>query len=165
MKEKYLVRTRLHAVFRRAHRSYFGFDRDYDSTFSVYAVLGCCFYITRSCAEAVTPFDDYPFLYEEELILGIHMEEKGFATVYHGAAQVRHIHGASTRRVKPFSYAHNIRSEIYYCRRYLRAKRWQIMPLYCYRVLLYLARCFCYRDFRSFFGKFIKMTREELDKC
>lgn len=165
MKEKYLVRTRLHAIFRRSYRTYFGFDRDYGDTFPVYAVLGCCLLLSRKCAEAVTPFDEYPFLYEEELMLGIRMEEQGFRTVYHGAAVIEHLHGGSTRHVKAFSYSHNIRSEIYYCRKYLEMKKWQILPLYWYRVMLYLARCLRYREFRDFWRNFRKMTREELGKC
>ncbi len=165
VKEKYLVRTRLHAIFRRSYRTYFGFDRDYDGTFSVYAVLGCCLLLSRACAEAVTPFDEYPFLYEEELMLGIRMEERGFRTVYHGAAVIEHLHGGSTRQVRAFSYAHNIRSEIYYCRKYLGMKKWQIRPLYWYRVALYLARCLRYGDFRDFWREFRAMTGEELRKC
>lgn len=165
MKEKYLVRTRLNAVFRKSHHTYFGFDRDYDSTFPVYAVLGCCLLLTRKCAKAVAPFDEYPFLYEEELILGIQMEEQGFQTVYHGKAVIEHLHGGSTRRVKAFSYAHNIRSEIYYCRKYLKMGKWQILPLYWYRVALYLVRCLGYSDFRRFWKKFVALTGEELRKC
>lgn len=165
MREKYLVRTRLHAVFRGSYRSYFGLDRDYDSTFSVYAVLGCCLLLTRECAEAVTPFDEYPLLYEEELMLGIRMEQQGWGTVYHGEAVVVHLHGNSTRRVRAFSYAHNIRSEIYYCRAYLSMKKWQILPLFWYRAGLYLVRCLAHRDFRKYWGSFVQMSREELKKC
>lgn len=164
VKEKYLLRTRLHAVFRQSYRSYFGFDRDYDSTFPVHAVLGCCFLMSKQCVEAVTPLDEYPFLYEEELILGIHMEEAGLKTVYLGDAEVEHLHGGSTRWVKAFSYAHNIRSELYYCRRYLHMKKWQVLPLYYYRVFLYLLRCLRYQDFRKQWFFFREITREELGK-
>ena len=131
------MRTRLHAIFRRSYRTYFGFDRDYDGTFSVYAVLGCCLLLSRTCAEAVTPFDEYPFLYEEELMLGIRMEERGFRTVYHGAAVIE----------------------------YLGMRKWQILPLYWYRVALYLARCARYGEFRDFWGEFRAMTGEELRRC
>lgn len=162
IKEKYLVRTRLHAVFRHAYRTYFGLDRDYDSIFPVYAVLGCCLFLTGKCAGVVTPFDEYPLLYEEELMLGIRMEEAGFKTVYNGTAVIEHLHGGSTRQVKAFSYSHNIRSEIYYCRQYLHMKKWQILPLYSYRTALYLARCLLHRDFRQFWREYKRITGEEL---
>lgn len=51
MKEKYLVRTRLNAIFRKAYRTYFGLDRNYDTIFDVHAVLGCCFLMTAECAK------------------------------------------------------------------------------------------------------------------
>ena len=165
LREKYLVRTRLHAIFRKSYRSYFGFERDYDGTFPVYGVLGCCLLITGECARTVAPFDEYPFLYEEELMLGIRMEEKGFATVYHGKAVIEHLHGGSTRHVRAFSYAHNIRSEIYYCRAYLEMRKWQILPLYWYRTALFLVRCLRYKDFRCFLRGYLQMTREEMKKC
>lgn len=162
MKEKYLVRTRLNVIFRNSRRTYFGYDRDYDKSFLVYAVLGCCFMMSGSCAGKVTPFDEYPFLYEEELILGIQMEEQGFATIYDPKAVIMHLHGRSTRRKRAFAFAQNVRSEIYYCRVYLRAQVWQIYTLYVYRVLLYLVRCAKYKDFRKNWRWFLKMTKAEL---
>lgn len=161
LKEKYIVRTRANVIFRKSRRTYFGLDRNYEQTFCVYAVLGCCFMISKICAQAVTPLDEYPFLYEEELMLGIRMQEQGFATVYHPKAVVEHLHGKSTQQVKAFAFAQNVRSEIYYCRKYLHAGKWQIYPLYWYRVLLYLARCYWQKDFRRNFRWFLKMTSEE----
>lgn len=162
MKEKYLVRTRLHLFFRKNYRAYFGCDRDYEQTFQVYAVLGCCFMMTALCAKTVTPLDEHPILYEEELILGIRMEERGFKTVYHPQAAVRHLHGGSTRRRKAFAFTQNVRSEIYYCKKYLEAPLWQVYPLYLYRALLYLARCTRSRDFRRNRKQFFQITKEEL---
>lgn len=164
MKEKYLVRTRLNAIFRKAYRTYFGFDRDYDEIFEVHAVLGCCLLMTRECAKAVTPLDEHPFLYEEELILGICMEHAGYRTVYNPEAVIEHLHGGSTQMVKAFSFAHNVKSEIYYCKKYLNAANVAIYPLYWYRVALYLIRCLRYEDFRKNWKWFRKMTREEFGK-
>lgn len=164
MKEKYLVRTRLNAIFRKAYRTYFGFDRDYDEIFEVHAVLGCCFLMTRECAKAVTPLDEHPFLYEEELILGICMERAGYRTVYDPEAVIEHLHGGSTRMVKAFSFAHNVKSEIYYCKKYLNAGNAAIYPLYWYRVALYLARCLRYEDFRKNWKWFREITKQELGK-
>ncbi len=161
IKEKYMVRTRARIFFRKNWSTYFGYDRDYETSFFVYAVLGCCFMMSRTCAEAVTPFDEYPFLYEEELILGMQMQKYGFRTVYHPQAVIRHLHGASTQRVKPFAFAHNVRSEIYYCRNYLRAKNWMIYPLYLYRVTLYLLRCVTDKEFRKQWNWFLAMTQKE----
>ena len=162
LKEKYLVRTRLNAIFRKSYRTYFGLDRDYDTIFEVHAVLGCCFLMTAECAKKVTPLDEHPFLYEEELILGICMERAGYHTVYDPEAVIEHLHGGSTKHVKAFAFAHNVRSEIYYCKKYLNASKAEIYPLYWYRVGLYLIRCLKYQDFREQWKWFRKMTREEL---
>lgn len=165
LKEKYLVRTRAHVFFRKSWRTYFGLDRSQEQSFTVYAVLGCCFMMTARCAKKMAPLDEYPLLYEEELILGIQMEQAGFRTLYDPAAVVLHLHGASTKRQGAFCFAHNVRSEIYYCRAYLKAPRWQIFPLYAYRVLLYVIRCMKYRDFRKNWRCFFRLTKQELDKA
>lgn len=164
MKEKYRVRTRLNVFFRKEHQTYFGFDRNYDEIFEVYAVLGCCFLMTRECAQSVTPLDEHPFLYEEELILGICMEKAGYRTVYDPRAVVEHLHGGSTREVRAFSFAHNVKSEIYYCKKYLHAGNAAIYPLYWYRIVLYLIRCLKYEDFRKNWKWFQKITKEEFRK-
>ena len=63
-------------LFPKLNNEYWGKKRDYErETFSAYAVLGCCFMFSRQCALEVTPLDATPFLYEEELILGIVMEQ------------------------------------------------------------------------------------------
>lgn len=161
MKEKYMVRTRAKVVFRKSYRSYFGLDRDYEQPFEIYAAAGCCFMISRQCAEVVMPFDEYPLLYEEELMLGIRMKKMGYRTRYEPKAVIEHLHGQSTRYQKAFAFTHNVRSEIYYCRKYLHAGKWQVYPLYWYRVLLYLARCLWQKDFRRSFRWFLKTTSEE----
>lgn len=165
LKEKYLVCTKANLLFRNSYRSYFGFDRDYHKTFPVYAVLGCCFMMSRSCAEAVTPFDEHPFLYEEEAMLGIRMEQAGLETVYDPQATVEHLHGGSTKYHRAAAFTQNIRSEIYYCKNYLKAADWQIYPLYIYRILLYLLRCAKSREFRKNWNWFLETTVSEMTKA
>ena len=70
----------------------------------------------------MTPLDETPFLYEEELILGISMEKKGWKTVYDPNSVIHHLHGNSTEKVKAFAYTCNICSEIYFCRQYLNGR-------------------------------------------
>ena len=68
MKERYQVRTALKHLFRKAHRSYYGLDKDLSTAFPVYSVSGCCFIMSYECMEMVLPFDENLFLYGEELI-------------------------------------------------------------------------------------------------
>lgn len=158
LKEKYLVRTRLNIFFRRQYRTYFGLDRDYNETFPVYAVLGCCFMISPDCVRDVFPFDEGTFLYEEEYIVGIRMEWAGYETHYYPECVIRHLHGSSTGEVKPFAYMCETVSEIYYCRKYLGAARWQVIPLYIYRVLKYNIKCMRSREFRKYSREFRRKT-------
>lgn len=163
--EKYLLRTRFYLFFPRMNRSYWGREHDYNSEiFQVYAVLGCCFMFSRKCALDVTPLDETPFLYEEELILGISMEKKGWKTVYDPRSVIHHLHGNSTEKVKAFAYTCNVCSEIYFCRQYLKMKRWQIMPLYWYRSVLYGLKMFKYADFRKYAKEYGIRTGKELKK-
>lgn len=161
LQEKYLVCTKANLLFRKTYRSYFGMDRDARRVRKTYAVLGCCFLMSRACAQAVTPLDVHPFLYEEELMLGIRMEQAGFATVYDPGAVVRHLHGGSTRYQKAEAFTHFVCSELYYCRAYLKAQRWQVMPLYLYRTVLYLLRCVWQMEFRRGWKQYLDRTWAE----
>lgn len=159
--EKYLLRTRFHIFFPGYNRRYWGREHDYESeTFSVYAVMGCCFMMSRDCALDVTPLDERPFLYEEELILGIHMERAGWKTVYCPKSVIHHLHGTSTGQVQAFAYTCNVCSEIYYCRRYLGMKKWQILPLYWYRTGLYRLKGLRNKEFREKRKEYLRETKK-----
>ena len=164
LKEKYLVRTRLNVLFRKQYRDYFGLNKDYRKTFEVFAVLGCCFMMSDICAEQVTPLDENTFLYEEELILGIRMEESKLKTIYFPESIIYHLHGKSTENVRAFAFQCNVESEIYYCKKYLDASVCKIFLLYLYRVLLYFIRCVKYEDFKKNRKQFIFMTYRSLFK-
>lgn len=163
--EKYLLRTRLYVLFPGLYRKYWGKDHDYDhEIFEVYAVLGCCFMFSRNCANEVTPLDEHPFLYEEELILGIQMEKLGWKTVYNPESVIHHLHSQSTEKVKAFAYTCNICSEIYFCKRYLNMKNWQIRPLYWYRSVLYALKMLKWPDFRNYRKEYKRKTKHEFDE-
>ena len=163
IREKYLLRTRFYMLFPKLNNEYWGKKHDYErETFPVYAVLGCCFMFNRQCALEVTPLDETPFLYEEELILGIVMEQAGWETVYYPESVIYHLHGNSTEKVKAFAYTCNVCSEIYYCSRYLGMKRWQIAPLYWYRTLLYGLKSLQYQDFRQYRKQYRERTKKSL---
>lgn len=166
IREKYLLRTRFYMFFPKLNRQYWGKEHDYEKeSFFAYAVMGCCFMFSRDCALAVTPLDETPFLYEEELILGIAMEKAGWKTVYYPESVIHHLHGNSTEKVKAFAYTCNICSEIYYCSRYLGMKRGQILPLYWYRTLLYGLKALRYSDFKEYRREYRARTREALSRA
>lgn len=92
------------------------------------------------------------------------MEKKGWKTVYDPNSVIHHLQGNSTEKVKAFAYTCNICSEIYFCRQYLNMKKWQILPLYWYRSVLYGLKMLRYQDFRKYVGEYVKRTGLELKK-
>jgi GT2 family glycosyltransferase len=154
IKEKYLVRTKLNILFRKLKNKYFGTLKNYEKECSVYAVSGCCFMISKECISEIKFLDENTFLYDEELIIGIQMEKLFFKTIYYPKAIVTHLHGQSTKQVKPFAFTCMISSEIYYCLKYLNANRIVIIPLYIYRSICYLLRCSFKSDFRAYLKEY-----------
>ncbi len=158
LKEKYLVNTPLRYLSSHAKKKFYCSKSDIDKTFHVHAVRGCCFMMTKQCAIDITPFDENTFLFEEELIIGISMENKGYETIYYPKSAVIHAHGQSTKNAKAFSFICFVKSEIYYCKKYLNARFIQILPLYIIRTLSYFARSFKYKDYRKNSIKYMKET-------
>ena len=164
LKEKYIARTRLSSVFQKHSGAYFGDKRDFNTIFPAYAVSGCCFLITRKCALDITPLDETLFLFQEELVLGIVMENKGYKTLYYPLSTVTHAHGESTSHAKAFSFICFVQSELYYCKKYLHANLLHIFPLYLIRTASYLLRCFYIKDFRASVKSYFRKTAAGLIK-
>lgn len=162
MKEKYLVRTFLSKFHKDLKIKYYGLNKDFSKPTEVYSVSGCCFMMSRKCALNITPFDENTFLFEEELILGIQMEQKGYVTIYYPQSAVIHAQGQSTKNVRAFSFICFVKSEIYYCGKYLDAKVFQILPLYFIRTISYFMRSIKYKDFRESIPTYFKATWSRL---
>lgn len=163
IKEKLFARTKLRMFnFGNIYNKYYGIDKPFNEITEVYAVGGACFAISRKMAESITPLDDNTFLYEEEMIIGIRAAKTGLKTVYLPTARVTHYHAASSKYIGAYSLIHLVKSEIYYCKTYLKAPILKILPLYFIRVLLYLSRCVSDRSYRSNLKNFIIETQDRL---
>ena len=108
--------------------------------YPVYHVSGCCFLMNRKAAETLYPLDENTFLYDEELIIGIRMEQAGLQTWYCGTAVVEHHHGYTTQKNSAFMQKCIRESEQYYCREHLKTGVLQRCLLYCYRKTLQVLR-------------------------
>ena len=115
--------TGLRCFHRKAMRGYQGMDQDAGGQYPVYHVSGCCFLMNRKAAETLYPLDENTFLYDEELIIGIRMEQAGLQTWYCGTAVVEHHHGYTTQKNSAFMQKCIRESEQYYCREYLQANK------------------------------------------
>ena len=132
--------TGFRCFHRKAMREYQGMDQDAGGQYPVYHVSGCCFLMNRKAAETLYPLDENTFLYDEELIIGIRMEQAGLQTWYCGTAVVEHHHGYTTQKNSAFMQKCIRESEQYYCREYLQANGITLIFLNLYRKSLLVIR-------------------------
>lgn len=158
MKEIFQLYTAAKWIFRKKWKMYYCLDQNPEVPMYVYHVSGCCFAISRECAKKVMPLDEKTVLYNEELIIGIRMEQAGYRTWYEPDSVVIHRHGATTKKVHPFMYQCISQSELYYCAKYQNAKGWQLWMLYHYRRGLYMLRCITNSEMRRYWTEFRKKT-------
>jgi GT2 family glycosyltransferase len=111
----------------------------------------------------ITPLDEHTFLYEEESIIGVRMEESELKSVYFPRASVIHKHGQSTGCVKAIPYICIVQSELYYCFNYLHNKKYQVLPLYIYRTLGYFLRMLKYDAYRKSAKYYLERTIKEFN--
>ncbi|MBO5372851.1 MAG: glycosyltransferase family 2 protein [Lachnospiraceae bacterium] len=159
MKEIFQIYTLAKFFCKKKFRAYYCLDQNPDQESYTYHVSGCCFAITAECAKVITPLDEGTMLYYEEPIIGIRMEEAGFKTWYEPKGVVVHKHGATTDGVEPFMFQCICESELYYCSKYLHAKKWQLGLLLHYRNILYRIRSRTDIRLREYYKTYRKATK------
>ena len=130
----------------------------YTEPINVCTVQGCCFMVSLRCALEITPFDENVFLYSEEYILGIIMEEKGYLTTYYPQSEVIHMDKQSSSHTKAYSFIYQTESLMYYCKRYLKANAFQMASLYIVYAFQYMYRALFNADYRVNMKKYFKGT-------
>ena len=139
-KYKYLLRkTPLRIFTKQFIKEFHASEYDLKTSFDVYAVSGCCFMMSRYAADNLYPLDENTFLYEEENIIGVKMEQLELKTIYNTDSKIIHLGGVSTKGISAYAYTCLVESEIYYCLKYLKAFRIQIIPLYLIRTVKYVS--------------------------
>lgn len=158
-KYKYLLRKTPFKFLVRDFLEKFTIDhKKINSPIKVHSVIGCSFMVSKECTKEIFPLDENTFLYEEERIIGIKMENIGYDTVYYPEVNVFHDHGASTKGLSSFSYSCLVESEIYYLKKYLNNKNIEIIPLYIIRTFKYLILSVRNRIYRKNILKYFKKT-------
>src|SRR5699024_3269198 len=83
-KYKYLLRKTPFKILVRDFLEKFTIDhKKINSPIKVHSVIGCSFMVSKECTKEIFPLDENTFLYEEERIIGIKMENIGYDTVYY----------------------------------------------------------------------------------
>ncbi len=115
-----MLHTPLRALFKSFEQS-FVMHRVPDQPLKVFGVSGCCLLITKDCYEKVFPYDEHTFLYEEEVILGVRMEDEGIDTYVLPTAHIIHAEAVATGGMSAFSYNCLVESEQYYLKEYIHS--------------------------------------------
>lgn len=139
-------------LFKKFRDCFFITELEQETPLKVFSVSGACLMLSKICIDHVCPLDENTFLYYEEYILGCRMEKKHMDTYIIPYVNCIHVHGASTEKIKEFSYVCMIKSELYYCREYLKCKKYQLIPLYAIRVLVYI-KLYGTKNLRQFICK------------
>ncbi len=94
---------------------------------AVDTINGAAFLIDGKFFREIGFFDEGTFLFNEELILGKTIQNKGYTCLLNGNSIVNHLQGLSTKSKKE-SYNikmeyEKIRSEVYYLKKYLSVNK------------------------------------------
>ena len=159
LKGKYLYllrKTPLRLISKKFVSDYIISEEQIEPRF-VYGVSGCFFLIRKECLENVGLLDEGTFLYEEENILSVKMENNHWKTIYDPTVSILHNHGQSTKQ-KAFAYSCQIESEVYYCKQYLHNSKFLIFPLYLIRVVKYFMKSLVDSEYRSYCRQMLLRT-------
>ena len=103
--------------FKKSNNTYEFID-DWEHSHECFKVSGCAFLIKTSFLKEVNFFDEYPFLYCEEAILGKQVEQKGCKMYYTAESQAEHHHVASAKGNPIPRFRQWNRSRVYYLKEY-----------------------------------------------
>lgn len=125
--------------------------------------LGPCFALDLSSARRLYPFDEGVFLYYEEYILARNAKNANVGIYYN--PNVIAVHGeGKTISISPFSMICIHESSIYYARKYLKAKKIQILPLFLYFRVSFLIKAIKNKKFRDSYKEYKKRVKAVMKK-
>lgn len=81
-------------------------------------IMGACVLLSRSALSSIGGLDEGFFFYYEDVDLGWRLRKAGFRCYVEPAARVRHLEGASSCSVRPFTRYHLYRGRVYLARKH-----------------------------------------------
>jgi hypothetical protein len=129
------LQTPLSFFFKEFKKKYIC-DLEISKPQQVFGVSGCCFMMSRACAEYLYPLDERTFLYEEEYIIGVRMEKSFMQVHIIPNTHIIHAHGNSTGGMTYFTYNCMVKSEQLYLREYLHCSKLTCLLMLCLRKIL-----------------------------
>ncbi len=108
------------------------------------SVNGCCFIIKANFLKSIGYFDEGTFLYFEELVLGRQVKLSGRHCCLLTSVTVDHYQGSTTRQcgrqVRFKMYKEDIKSQVYYCKKYLHTGKLKIGLLVTVRIIDFITK-------------------------
>lgn len=108
------------------------------------SVNGCCFMIKANFLKSIGYFDEGTFLYFEELVLGRQVKLSGRYCCLLTSVTVDHYEGFTTgqreTQVRFKMHKEYIKSQVYYCKKYLRAGKLKIGLLVTVRIIDFVTK-------------------------
>lgn len=107
-------------IFKRGKKNADSYDfiDNYKESHYCHKVSGCCFLIRMSFLKAINFFDEYPFLYCEEAILGQQVQAAKHKMYYMANIQAIHRHISSEKGDPIARFKHWKRSRVYFFEQY-----------------------------------------------
>lgn len=132
-----LLHTPVAVLFKNFEKSFIR-KKELIVPMEVFGVSGCCFMVSRECAEYLYPLDERTFLYEEEYIIGAIMRKSPLSIHIIPDTKIIHAHGKSTGGMTKFTYGCLIESEQLYLKEYMKSNLLIRKLIYIIRKIMWL---------------------------
>ena len=132
-----LLHTPVAVLFKNFEKSFIR-KKELIVPMEVFGVSGCCFMVSRECAEYLYPLDERTFLYEEEYIIGAIMRKSPLSIHIIPDTKIIHAHGKSTGGMTKFTYGCLIDSEQLYLQEYMKSNLLIRKLIYIIRKIMWL---------------------------
>ena len=158
----YLLKFPLSRLCRGFSDRYFNSRRDFELICQCTTSSGCCVMFKREYFEMFGLFDEEFFLYSEEVVWGFNIAQSplSLTSLYVGTASAIHDHEKNYAEVSPTTIRNRMRSDLIFCRKYLRCDRSQVLGLVLYYRAAYYAYAIWKRDFREQLPRFSAELQE-----
>lgn len=117
---------------------------------------GCCFMVKSSVMEDINYFDEGLFLYYEEYVLGIKLQDKGLQTLYVPQARIIHNHIDSKRYCSAHTNYYRYISSLYVLNKYEKCAKWKLKFLLMENTFLLFFRGLRHKDYWHTIKKYYK---------
>jgi GT2 family glycosyltransferase len=120
---------------------------------------GSCFIVDIRLFHQIGLFDENTFLYYEEYIVAQKAIRSDYQLLFTPEVSVLHFHGATTKKISVFAVIENVKSEMYYLRKYARWNVFRRFLIWILRNIFIDLRLIKHREWRQLGNYIIVSTK------